>query len=60
MSQQAFRVATGVCLVVVILGVLLSKLITVESSGIIGWTLAMIALVVWFALAIMRFRSSDR
>ncbi|MFF2555537.1 hypothetical protein ACFVUS_31335 [Nocardia sp. NPDC058058] len=59
-SRQAFRLVSGVCLVVVILGVLLPMLITAGPSATIGWALALVALVAWFVLAIMRYRSSDR
>ncbi len=59
-SRRAFLVVNGICPILVIIGVMLPKLITSGPTGIIGWALVAITLIVWLTFAVMRTRPFDR
>ncbi|RVW01697.1 hypothetical protein EF834_14960 [Rhodococcus spongiicola] len=59
MTKPRFLIVNFTCMTLVILGVNLSFLVQGNASGILGWSLALVALIVWFSAAVARSRKQN-
>ncbi|WP_124566190.1 DUF4231 domain-containing protein [Rhodococcus sp. KBW08] len=57
MTKKSFRIINGLCMAAVVVGVMLPIMVKGGSSGIIGWSIALIALVIWLSSAFLSRRN---
>ncbi|AOW91716.1 hypothetical protein BFN03_00815 [Rhodococcus sp. WMMA185] len=60
MTKQRFRVLNAACTALAILCVMLPIMLQGRfSSGILGWSLALIVLAIWFSAAVVMWRKQN-
>ncbi len=60
MTRQRFQILNAACTALVILGVMLPIMLQGNYfSGILGWSLALIVLAIWFSAAVVMWRKQN-
>lgn len=58
MTKNSFRIVNGLCMALVVVGVMLPIMVKGSTTGIIGWSIALIALVIWLSSALLSRRAA--